>query len=187
MISLRKSNTKEFIAKAMKLYPNYGFSKVKYINNKIKVIITHPDGHEFSTTPNEFLRGKSVGVGTGNGIDSASGKRRCTQEAFIFKAMKICSRHSFSKVVYTNNKTKVIIICPEGHEFPIMPSEFLRGKGCPECNSSKGETAINKWLLERDISFDREKEFPNLIGLGNGYLRFDFDVYDKKGNLLFLL
>ena len=52
---------------------------------------------------------------------------------------ELCSRihdnkYDYSKVIYKNNKEKVIIICPIHGEFLISPSEHLRGVGCRACN-----------------------------------------------------
>ena len=53
---------------------------------------------------------------------------------------------------------------------------------CLNCTSSKGEQRINNWLKKHSINFIPQKEFDNLIGLGNGNLSYDF--YLPKQNLL---
>lgn len=49
--------------------------------------------------------------------------------------------YDYSKMVYTNAKTPVKIICPEHGEFEQRPENHVRGVGCPDC---KGGTKISK-------------------------------------------
>jgi len=53
-----------------------------------------------------------------------------------------------------------------------------KGRGCPQCKKSKGEKRIKKWLDNNEIYFISNKEFPNLLGLGNGSLSYDFYLPD---------
>jgi hypothetical protein len=54
-----KSNTREFIKKANKIYNNYyDYSNVKYVTAIKKVAIMCPSHGQFLTTPNNHLRGK---------------------------------------------------------------------------------------------------------------------------------
>lgn len=61
--------------------------------------------------------------------------RRLTQEEFIAKCVaKYGDKYDYSKVVYTNSYTPVIIICREcGLEFKQSPSNHLCGQGCSRC------------------------------------------------------
>ena len=53
---------------------------------------------------------------------------------FIKKARQIHGdKYDYSKVEYTNNKTKVCIICSEHGEFWQTPHSHLSKKGCPRC------------------------------------------------------
>lgn len=61
-----------------------------------------------------------------------------TREEFIEKAMSIEDKHyDYSKVVYTNNKSKVCIICPIHGEFWVRPNDFLSGHMCKFCGNEK--------------------------------------------------
>ena len=54
----KKSTTKEFIEKAIKIHGNrYDYSKVEYVNNYTKVIIICPEHGEFFQRPNTHLTG----------------------------------------------------------------------------------------------------------------------------------
>lgn len=62
-----------------------------------------------------------------------------------------------------------------GYEwFVKINSRTTFNTGCPECNKSKGEKEISKYLLNKNIIFIPQKEFEGLIGLGNGNLSYDF-------------
>ena len=72
---------------------------------------------------------------------------------------------------YVNANTKIKIKHKCGFVWEITPHNLLCGKGCPKCYrfSSKGERAIEKFLQEKRIDYQKEKTFEDLP-----YLRFDF-------------
>ena len=56
---LNTSNTNEFINKAKEIHKDkYDYSKVEYVNNKIKVCIICPEHGEFFQSPDNHLRGQ---------------------------------------------------------------------------------------------------------------------------------
>lgn len=59
---------------------------------------------------------------------------------------------------------------------------LLYGKGCPNCSRYKGETFISNFLSKHNITFNVQKTFNDLIGIGGYKLRYDF--YLPKHNLL---
>lgn len=60
--------------------------------------------------------------------------KRKSNDEFIREAQSIHhNKYDYSKVEYTNNKTKVCIVCTEHGEFSQTPSDHLNGKGCPQC------------------------------------------------------
>src|SRR5579885_1686431 len=57
---------------------------------------------------------------------------------FIKKAIKkFGNKYNYSLVIYINNRTKIIIICPIHGKYLQTPQDHLtRSKyGCPKCNS----------------------------------------------------
>ena len=63
--------------------------------------------------------------------------KKSNKNEFIEKATKIHNnKYDYSKVEYTNNKTKVCIICPEHGEFWQTPHNHLKGYGCSSCGKS---------------------------------------------------
>jgi very-short-patch-repair endonuclease len=61
------------------------------------------------------------------------GKRLTTPE-FKERAKKVHGdKYEYTKVDYKNNKTPVIITCPEHGDFFQLPGDHLRGSGCRGC------------------------------------------------------
>lgn len=132
--------TEEFIEKARNVHGDkYDYSKTEYKNWQEKVIIICPKHGEFRQKPNAHLNG--------NGCPECFKERQSintrnrniiTQEEFIEKARKIHGdKYDYSKVVYVDSHTKVVIICPKHGEFKQSPNNHLRGHGCPKCSSEK--------------------------------------------------
>jgi Zn finger protein HypA/HybF involved in hydrogenase expression len=94
-----------------------------------------------------------------------------------------------------SSSKKVYIKCQENEchgSYNIRPNDFINSYRCPECQSSKGEIRIINYLIDNNfIKISQEnyniltnvniynyyisqKEFHNLVGLGNGNLSYDF-------------
>ena len=59
-------------------------------------------------------------------------------EIFINKVVKTNhGKYDYSLVNYINNRTNVIIVCPEHGVFNQRPDSHIMGKGCPICSKSK--------------------------------------------------
>jgi hypothetical protein len=73
-------------------------------------------------------------------------------EQFIKKARLVHGdRYDYSKVDYTNGRTKVIIICEKHGEFQQSPdNHYYRGSGCPKCakmlNGNKRKTQLDVFI-----------------------------------------
>ena len=172
----RKYTTKQFIELIQKRFPNknWDFSKTNYINYHTKVCIichekdpiTGKEHGEFWAEPANLLSDKP-----GERCPKCSGKYHYTTEEFVEKAKILCNnRYNFDKTIYINSSTKTIITCPSHGDFYILPTDLLYGeKGCPMCSLSHGETAITRFLIERNIKFtehlkidsDKLKDCPN--------------------------
>lgn len=64
--------------------------------------------------------------------------RRLTTEEFIIKARNVHGdKYDYSFVMYTNNYTPVMIICPEHGMFMQIPREHTYASGCPSCRNDK--------------------------------------------------
>lgn len=61
-----------------------------------------------------------------------------------------CDKYDYSKVEYVNNKTKVMIVCPDHGEFQQRPDMHKQGQGCPKCaNLVRGGRYDDMTIAER--------------------------------------
>jgi hypothetical protein len=69
--------------------------------------------------------------------------KKSNKEEFIEKSIdKHGNKYDYSKTVYINGKTKIIIICPTHREFSQLPAEHIRknASGCPKCKGKNKTT-----------------------------------------------
>lgn len=129
----QRHTLEQFIDKAKIVHENsiYDYSKVNYVNNKTKVTIVCQEHGEFQQKPDKHLAGHHCPKCANINISKA---QRDTLEEFISKAKLVHGdKYDYSKVVYTNNKTKVIIICKEHGEFKQKAENHINQQGCPSC------------------------------------------------------
>ena len=162
-----KINKNIFIKRANKKHNNkYDYSKINYINTKIKVIIICKIHGKFSQIPSNHLNGNGC-------IKCSIRKRTLTLNQFIKKANKIHNnKYDYSKVNYINSKIKVIIICPKHGEFYQTPDTHLNNHGCSNCTcriSKSSQSWLNKIEKENNIKLEREK----IIWINNKYIFTD--------------
>jgi hypothetical protein len=131
----QKSNTKDFIQKAIKIHGNkFDYSKVEYRTAIKKIIIICKEHGEFLQVPAEHLSNKGCKQ---CGIISSSNAKKSNTEDFIKKAILIHKdKYDYSKVDYINNIKKIIIICKLHGEFLQSPAKHLNSKGCTKCSGS---------------------------------------------------
>jgi len=112
---------------------NYDYSLVDYKNTSTKVDIhCNTCNTIFSQIPNSHLQGY--------GCRKCAFKRigdfhRLSLEEFIIKAnLKHNNKYDYTKVVYVNNSTDIIIICPDHGEFEQTPAQHFNSLGCRSCS-----------------------------------------------------
>lgn len=163
-VDKQRMTLEEFIKRAKEIHGDkYDYSKVKYVNMNTKVIITCPIHDDFPQTPHNHLQGHGCFECSNELIHN---KQRFTIEEFIENSNEVHGegKYDYSKVIYVNNHTDVIIIChnhDEPYEFPQTPNNHLSGEGCPLCDESQGEKKIRIFLTNNKIEFEREKRFED--------------------------
>ena len=141
-----KLTLEEFINRANILHEGlYDYSKAIYINNRTKVEIICPTHGPFYQTPNHHLQGhacKECGW-LKIGANFVSNLRE-----FLRKAEK---RHDnfyeYTKSVYVNDHTSLIITCPTHGDFKQTPNMHLQGHGCRKCGFEKVAQST-RWTTE---------------------------------------
>jgi len=163
----KQLTTEGFIKRAYEIYGDkYDYSKVKYVNNRIKVIIICPEHGEFLKSPDKFWMGEGCQKCAGSYIDT---------DFFIEKAKKIHgNKYDYSEVIFEKAIKKVIIICPIHGKFTQTPNSHLNGNGCPVCLESTGEKAIRVYLETNSIKYNSQKTFPGCKHKKS--LHFDFYI-----------
>lgn len=136
----------------------FDYSKTKYYNSSQKITIICPEHGEFQQDCTSHLSGAGCGI-CSNKINAD--KCRKSIDEFILDSKKIHSdKYDYSKVKYSNNNTKVTIICPKHGEFRQTPNSHIKGKsGCPKCNESKGERLTRLFLETKNIDYIPQKKF----------------------------
>jgi len=78
-------------------------------------------------------------------------------------------------VEYANNKSKIIITCPDHGEFDQRPDHHLQGMGCGTCG-------INK-MSDENIN-DSSEFFNSCYKIHEGKYEYDYDSYSLiKGSI----
>ena len=102
-------------------------------------------------------------------------------------------RYGKLQVLYKSKKTDGTHIfwhckCDCGNECDINGSYLRSGisSNCG-CERSVGELKINNILKKNNINFKREYNFPDLLGVNGGRLRFDFGILNNQNELLYLI
>ncbi|MCE5388267.1 MAG: hypothetical protein K0041_06775 [Acidithiobacillus sp.] len=163
------STTEAFIEKAKKVHGDkYDYSLVDYVSAKTKVRMVCPKHGEWMAEPNGFLCGRGCPK---CGYERIGEKKAKSPEQFILDAISIHGdKYDLSETVYSDNKTKVKVICYKHGPWWVTPNNFLRGRGCPGCR-----TQGNK---ERFTS--TTEEFIEKAQKVHGD-RFDYSQVDYQG------
>lgn len=86
--------------------------------------------------------------------------RRKTTEEFIQEATSVHKgRYDYSKVVYKNTHTPVVIICQKHGEFKQHPSDHLYGRGCPFCSAEKHRGYKYERVTNSDFGMRNEPSY----------------------------
>lgn len=143
-----KSTNYKFIIKAKKIHDNkYDYSKVVYVDAKIKVCVTCPKHGDFYQLPSKHLTGNTCPKCADEirNINNTKTNDEFIEESKIIHKNMYC----YDKVKYINAKTNICIICKKHGEFLCTPNNHLRGKGCPKCVGKNKIT--EEWIVEAKL------------------------------------
>ena len=166
------------------------FSKLNCIHRKC--------GTNFKVSPTKFLNRKQrCPKCTEEKIKNKfkKGLQQFKKEVYLIKG----SEYTVTSKKYINNKTSIKVRhnskkCNH-FEFKVQPYNFLNNNmtHCPICNEEKGGgvttskamKSIEKIFSKENINFIKENEFEDLVYKKS--LRFDYAIFNEKGNFLLLL
>jgi hypothetical protein len=146
----------DFIKKIISKYGNkYILDKVRYKNNRTKIIVTCKEHGDFTITPNHLLNG--------NGCPICSKNKRKTKDDIISEIKKVHgNKYNVDDIVYNGIHRSITLLCNHcGNTFTNTPTNIIRyNEGCPYCcPKSKMENEIETLLIDNNIRFIREKKF----------------------------
>lgn len=147
----------------------YDYSLVEYKDCKTKVkIIYNKTGEVFEQTPAGHLAAAPENIRF---------SVRKTTEQFIKEANEVHDfKFSYEKTNYIKNQIKVIITCPIHGDFEQSPLSHIQGNGCVNCNESRGEKSVAKYLDKNNISYYRQHKFSDCRNI----FELPFDFYLPK-------
>ena len=160
----------------------YKLLSKEYFRNSDKLEIKCPKGHVFKQKLNDFCNGHGCPHCVGLARHSFEYiKEQIEKEGFILLETE-----------YKNAKTKMNMICPNGHHVYVNWNNFSNGFRCQKCGRSKGEEAIAKYLDEQKIEYVTQyifKDCKNVYGLPfdfyipslNVCIEYDGEQHFKKG------
>ena len=156
-----KRTTESFINEAKKVHDgryDYSKSEVNGTHNNVCIICHEKDENgvehgEFWQRPVDHIRGQGCPKCKGKRIWDSRGRLTVDNVKEQFKNVygDLYDYSLFTK--YSNNRTKIPVICKKHGIFYVTPNNHLRGRGCPHCAQSKLEKEVFDWLSENKIDF----------------------------------
>lgn len=182
----RKKTHEEYVAQVAEINPNIEVIS-KYINNSTKILHKCKiDGHEWLVTPGHILGGRSCPI---CGRRSSAEVRSKGHLKYVEQVANI-NNNIMVIGIYVNNYTSILHECKiDGYQWLALPSNILKGKGCPECARRNSRAMTTKEYISKlhDINsnVDVLEEF---LGLQKPILhRCKIDGYEWLSNPINML
>ena len=163
--------TEQFIERAIKIHADsYTYDLTNFENTKSKInIYCKKHNYTFTQTVSNHLCGKGCQK---CGIEKASKSRLKTTKQFIKDAIVIHGEtYDYSLSEYTGTHTEVEIFCKYHNSyFKQLPSNHLRGQGCPSCGrlaQSKDRKLTTEEFIEKAEKVHGEKYNYSLVDYVN--------------------
>lgn len=98
-------------------------------------------------------------------------KRKSTEEIIALAKQRNGDYYDYSKTVYINKRTKIIVTCPIHGDFTIYPYDHIRGCGCKKCANV---SSANKRTKQKDEFIKEATKLHND--------KYDYSLVDYKGS-----
>lgn len=120
----------------------YTYDNFVYLTQHTPSLITCDIHGDFNQTLANHLNGKGCPKCAKN---LSGNSQRLTIDEFINRSTLLHNKYDYSKTLYNNYYTPVIITCPYHGDFIQKPSEHLAGNGCQICGEiTKRKKYLNK-------------------------------------------
>lgn len=156
----RKLFKKEFVTRANAIHHDkYLYDKSIYVNTNTKLIITCKDHGDFEQRPNDHI--------SGCGCPTCGIHNKKTTEQFIFESKNIHDdKYDYSKTIYINANTKLIITCKDHGDFEQVASLHLTGSGCPKCPTT-GLKTLEEFIQESNALHNNLYDYSKSAYINN--------------------
>lgn len=127
-----KTTFEDFVSKAQQTHNNkYIYVNENYYGISKKITAICPYHGEFQQLGSDHLKGFGCRKCAS---EKTADQNRMSQKDFLKRCKDVHGdRYDYSKSIYKNNETKVIIICKEHGEFQQAPAMHFCGNNCPRC------------------------------------------------------
>lgn len=111
---------------------------------------------------------------------------RHTKGQFVNKCVLVHGMYyDYSESVYLGQMKSITIKCPRHGAFNICANNHIYGSGCNKCKRSRGETAINNYLMSIGIPYEVQKGFndlrvPDASEKASNRPKYDFFIPSKR-------
>jgi hypothetical protein len=168
-----------FIQMANKVHNyRYDYSKVQYVHGKKDIVIVCKIHGDFHQTPDHHIHSKSGCQKCG--IMRQVKAIKVSLDEFVLRSNKIHDyKYDYSKVIFINCRIPVVITCNLHDDFEQVPTEHMRGYGCPKCNISVSKMET-KWLDSLHIPLECRQVSIQI----NGRI-IKADAYDPVTNTVY--
>lgn len=133
---------------------------------------------------NHYWKSKIYTLLKGHGCLQCAGKKRLTQEQAQRRLLLRAKQFSFYPFVYENIRTKIRCICKKCNGQWVADFTHLTSKnektGCPICRRSRGQSELQRFLIQNNITYESQKTFEKCTGSRKKLL---FDFYLPKYNI----
>lgn len=151
--------TDQFVRKAQEVHGDrYDYSNSIYTGRFTKLFIICKKHGEFFQTPGNHFCGKGCPLCRN---EKLSRDKISSVEEFIEKSVSAHkNRYDYSQVVYKGSHAYVDIICPLHGKFSQLPSNHVKGVGCPKCGLlklSKKFSSTTDAFIEKAIKIHGER------------------------------
>ena len=129
----RRSSIQEFIRRAAEVHDNfYDYSSAIYVGNHKPLVILCPEHGPFEQQPSNHLNGAGC---VECSRQRRGEERKATRASNLFEDFREVhgDRYDYSRVSYTDSRTKVEVLCPSHGSFFVTPANHLQGIRCKEC------------------------------------------------------
>lgn len=171
-----------FDKKVERLYKDSEYEYVKYIDHNYNIIRHKKCGLEMKRSRMSILDSPYKCTN----CDNTSTKQLITKQEIQERLDDMFPDGNIECLEYNGQLHKATYRCKNcGLIFKTKPVSLAQSRGCPKCDKkiSKGERAVEKWLIENNIKYESQVHFADL---NNGRSSYDFCIYKNDEIIYFI-